>query len=101
MKVKGGKDKDKDKDKDKEEIKIKLIWLKVDEAVVVLRRSLAEAEAKSVTIITVGFLTNIRSSSEFSLFHGLNEIINVTIVTVGLVTNIRSSFLTRLTLGSI
>ena len=38
---------------------------KVDEAVVVLRRSLAEAEEKSITIVTVGFLTNIRSSLYF------------------------------------
>lgn len=32
----------------------------VEEAVVVLRQSLAKAESKSVTIVTVGFLTNIR-----------------------------------------
>ena len=38
---------------------------KVDEAVVALRRSLAEAEEKSITIVTVGFLTNIRSSLYF------------------------------------
>ena len=36
-------------------------YAKVDEAVVVLRRSLSEAEDKSITIVTVGFLTNIRS----------------------------------------
>ena len=34
--------------------------LQVEEAVVVLRQSLAKAESKSVTIVTVGFLTNIR-----------------------------------------
>ena len=34
--------------------------LQVEEAVVVLRQSLANAESKSVTIVTVGFLTNIR-----------------------------------------
>ena len=45
----------------------------MEEAVVVLRQSLAEAKDKSVTIVTVGFLTNIRSSSVLtglrSLFH--------------------------------
>ena len=54
---------------------------KVDEAVVVLRRSLAEAEEKSITIVTVGFLTNIRSSLYFvhnmrvfvALMHGATE----------------------------
>ena len=34
--------------------------LQVEEAVVVLRQSLAKAESKSVTIVTVGFLINIR-----------------------------------------
>ena len=44
--------------------------MKVEEAVVVLRRSLAEAEDKSITIVTVGFLTNIRSFA-VTLFHTL------------------------------
>ena len=90
MKVKGGKDKDKDKDKEK--IKIKLIWLKVDEAVVVLRRSLAEAEAKSVTIVTVGFLTNIRSSflSRLTLSLQHNAIVDIMHLLVLLVYEILS-----------
>ena len=48
----------------------KKTYLKVDEAVVVLRRSLADAEDKSITIVTVGFLTNIRSFA-VTLFHTL------------------------------